>query len=580
MHLKIDPDKWARARQFFLDNPTLKKFIPEEESYYCFIRGSENKLYAVPRKKFQYLYTLGEGSFGKVVSTQDETGKNDKASKIIDPDHVIPDDHSIEVMKHLGIFVDRVERPKKNPKKKVVAGVEREVKNKAYIFMKRAPGKSLLEYYNEETGEINLSELQIDMVALKCCLALLEYHEKRVVHGDLNAGNIMLDTSDGDIKITLVDQGFSLILSPEEKGRVLQAARGTKPFAAPELYSHRYYSFESDLYALGVIFECAKRKEWASHLMRSVSSDRYSLYEMMSLILQKISRDNETLPPAFEKTYNFADEIMWKHYEQKLEQGMTLEALLRGQVYKLFFDEVEVRLLVLNFCQAYHMSLQNDPNAKIFGLRNFTVKYLPEKTQISFNIDCRAFNLTVYPKEYWTTKVYTEKTAVYIFGKILEALEVPPGMATYASAASRPSLLDFMSNMCASIKDQVPLKHAASFTRIEQYIARFDEENASDESISPSLTQSPELDCPLLLPSSESEDEKENSPGESMSSGSKPGSEDDLSRFIKQLTLNLQSPSMLNQFNRRTTPSPAGSYESLLKASYEEQEEDRARFRM
>jgi serine/threonine protein kinase len=578
MHLKIDSEIWARAHQFFLENPTNKKFIPQGDSYYSIHNTEENILYAVPRKNCEYLYTLGEGTFAKGVLAQSETGEIVVAKKIFDPDFIIPDDHSIEAMKHLNLYKAQVTRPKKNPKIVEVEGVKREVRNKRYIFVKRAPGKRLDSYYDKDTDEINLSELQIDMVALKTCLALLEYHEQGVVHGDLNAGNILLDTSGGDVKITLVDQGFSILLSPGEKGRILQKARGTKPFAAPEIYSSHFYSFQSDLYALGVILEYAKRKTWASHLTNSIPESRYSLYEMISLILQKIRRDyGENLPAHFDKVCDFAIEILDEHFNEKLEQGMTLEDFLRGDLHKVFLEESEASLLALYLCKVYYDNLQTNKGARIFGLKNFNIKFSPTETLISFNSDSKTFTPTLYPREFWNNSSYSEKTSVYILGKICELLDVNSGFAANASSCGRPTLLKLMSDLHHSLKDRVPSRHAASVEELKKFLESFDEENSSEESISPSLTQSPDIDAPLVPPYPEAKEGNGNN--DSVSSTSASGSEDDLARHINELGLHPQAPVMLTHF-RRTTPTPADSSDTLLRSSAEEQQEDSTRCRM
>ena len=73
-------------------------------------------------------------------------------------------------------------------------------------------------------------------------------HQRKVVHRDLKAENLLLD-QDGNIK--LADFGFSNYFTP---GCVLSTWCGSPPYAAPELFEGRKYDGpKTDIWSLGVI---------------------------------------------------------------------------------------------------------------------------------------------------------------------------------------------------------------------------------------------------------------------------------------------------------------------------------------
>ena len=126
-----------------------------------------------------------------------------------------------------------------------------------------------------------------DEEAMEICIqvleGLLDLQRAGLCHGDLSASNIML-TPNGQIK--LLD-----FANPEEKGL---GDFGTKKYLSPERWSGVAPSFESDLFALGLIFfELTQAKfrfeyqgDWEKRA-RSYSKDIKRFYQTLQTLKNK-----------------------------------------------------------------------------------------------------------------------------------------------------------------------------------------------------------------------------------------------------------------------------------------------------
>lgn len=91
-------------------------------------------------------------------------------------------------------------------------------------------------------ARFSLADIVIDDILAQITRGLVDLHEAGFHHGDLHPKNIMIDSSG---RVRLLD----FALSKESDGLI----RGAPRFLAPEIWSGSSTSFESDLFALGVI---------------------------------------------------------------------------------------------------------------------------------------------------------------------------------------------------------------------------------------------------------------------------------------------------------------------------------------
>ncbi|XP_041642348.1 serine/threonine-protein kinase MARK1-like [Cheilinus undulatus] len=187
---------------------------------------------------YRLLKTIGKGNFAKVKLARHTLTGREVAIKIIDKTQLNPTSllelfREVSVMKilnHPNIV-------------KLFEVIERQKTECLFTFL--CVSGEVFDYLVAH-GRMKEKEAR---AKFRQIVSAVEYcHQKRIVHRDLKAENLLLDA---DMNIKIADFGFSNEFTPGSK---LDTFCGSPPYAAPELFQGKKYDGpEVDVWSLGVI---------------------------------------------------------------------------------------------------------------------------------------------------------------------------------------------------------------------------------------------------------------------------------------------------------------------------------------
>uniref|UniRef100_A0A8C9YG33 non-specific serine/threonine protein kinase n=1 Tax=Sander lucioperca TaxID=283035 RepID=A0A8C9YG33_SANLU len=189
---------------------------------------------------YRLLKTIGKGNFAKVKLAKHSLTGREVAIKIIDKTQLNPT--SLQKVRSvcLSVCLNHV---------CVVSSVKLfeviETEKTLYLVMEYASGGEVFDYLVAH-GRMKEKEAR---AKFRQIVSAVEYcHQKRIVHRDLKAENLLLDA---DMNIKIADFGFS---NEFTLGSKLDTFCGSPPYAAPELFQGKKYDGpEVDVWSLGVI---------------------------------------------------------------------------------------------------------------------------------------------------------------------------------------------------------------------------------------------------------------------------------------------------------------------------------------
>uniref|UniRef100_UPI00373FE4B9 MAP/microtubule affinity-regulating kinase 3 n=1 Tax=Homo sapiens TaxID=9606 RepID=UPI00373FE4B9 len=309
---------------------------------------------------YRLLKTLGKGNFAKVKRARHILTGREVAIKIIDKTQLNPTSlqklfREVRIMKilnHPNII-------------KLFEVIETE--KTLYLIMEYASKGEVYDYLVEH-GRMKEKEARSKFRQI---VSAVQYcHQKRIVHRDLKAENLLLDA---DMNIKIADFGFS---NEFTKGGKLDTFCGSPPYAAPELFQGKKYDGpEVDVWSLGVIlytlvsgslpFDGQNLKELRERVLRGkyripfyMSTDCENLLKRFLVLnpikrgtLEQIMKDRwinagheeDELKPFVEPELDISDQ---KRIDIMVGMGYSQEEI-QESLSKMKYDEITATYLLL-----------------------------------------------------------------------------------------------------------------------------------------------------------------------------------------------------------------------------------------
>jgi eukaryotic-like serine/threonine-protein kinase len=193
---------------------------------------------------YEIIRLLGRGGASRVYLAQDHHVLQQVILKFPDDD-VIGGAAVFERFKREAEIGNRLSHP--NILRHLNRGEQR---SREYLVLEYLRGRTLRAVMKEYAPEL-LPTTEVIRILLHVCEALTYAHEHGVIHRDIKPENIML-LENGELK--LLDFGIA-VLEGERRARWqgFSSPVGTPDYMAPELWSGKPGSVQSDIYAVGVV---------------------------------------------------------------------------------------------------------------------------------------------------------------------------------------------------------------------------------------------------------------------------------------------------------------------------------------
>ena len=194
-------------------------------------------------KTYKIIKQIGKGSYGIVYLCQNQKNKELCVVKSIDlsslnekeKEETINESKILQKLDHQNIikFID------------FFINKEKKTLN---IVTEYADGGDLSEKINKQPKKNLFPENEILDYFTQICLALKHIHDKKIIHRDLKSQNIFL-TKKGLVKIG----DFGVAKNLQNTWKKASTMIGTPYYLSPEIVLNKPYSFERDIWSLGVL---------------------------------------------------------------------------------------------------------------------------------------------------------------------------------------------------------------------------------------------------------------------------------------------------------------------------------------
>ncbi len=274
------------------------------------------------QKRYEVVKLIGQGGMADVYLAYDILLERDVAIKIL-RNELSNDAVSLLRFKHEAVAVSKLSHP--NIIEIYDIG---EFDSRQYIVMEYVPGKTLKELIVERGG---LYKDEAVHIMKQLVSAVQEAHHNHIIHRDIKPQNILVK-SDGSVIIT--DFGIALAqnaLHLTQKEMVM----GSVHYLAPELARGETATFQSDIYALGIVFY----ELLSGHVPFKGDSAIQIAMKQINENIPSIREYNPTIPQPMENCIVKATfknrEARYKSADEMLEDIMSVLDVERAHEEKI-----------------------------------------------------------------------------------------------------------------------------------------------------------------------------------------------------------------------------------------------------
>ena len=221
-----------------------------------------------------------------------------------------------------------------------------ETYNEVYIILEYCELGNLFFYLSKIN--FDLKEEQIVTYVHDISKAVYSIHNLGIIHRDLKLSNIALTKKNNKIEIRILDFGLSKILGPNQ---FCNEGYGTPGYAAPEVINRYNYSFEADIWSIGVIcyFLCMKRLPF-----NYLRNGNHELDMVQNTLLDDVKFDYNIMKNYSKYAEKFIRDLMNKN---NYERPNIIE-VLEHPWFQLYFGK-EVKKRIVN---TYKKEFYTNPN--------------------------------------------------------------------------------------------------------------------------------------------------------------------------------------------------------------------------
>ena len=191
-------------------------------------------------------------------------------------------------------------------------------------------------YFYLSKVKFNLSEEQIVTYIHNISKAVYSMHNLGIIHRDLKLSNIAVTNKNNKVEIRILDFGLSKILGPNQS---CNEGYGTPGYAAPEVISRFNYSFEADIWSIGVIayFLCVKKLPFDY-----IREGNQNMDMIENTLLDDVKFDHNIMKKYSKYAEKFIKDLMNKNTFER----PNIREVLEHQWFQLFFrNEVKKRII-------------------------------------------------------------------------------------------------------------------------------------------------------------------------------------------------------------------------------------------